>query len=114
MCKYAKANIRLTVITQLGYNVLAIVSDVCLFTCSIWCGGSKVGTQYTWSHSGSVLTYTNWGYGEPSIFAPCMNILSDGKGSDAECDSTFEFICEKPVLIYIFCSFQCEKFNKIR
>lgn len=34
---------------------LAIVSDVCLFTCSIWCGGSKIGTQYTWSHSGYTL-----------------------------------------------------------
>lgn len=92
MCQYAKANIRLTVITAriwLSFQTFAFSL--------VRYGVVEVRLVHNILGHIPVIHYTNWGYGEPSIFAPCMNILFDGKWSDAECHSTFEFICEKPV-----------------
>jgi len=67
---------------------------------SVWIGFSDASTEGSWEwQDGSVVTYTNWAWGEPNNWSEedCAQMYTSGQWNDLDCNDELPFVCKKPV-----------------
>lgn len=74
------------------------------FVCTAWtgCNDRDKEGQYRWDHSKTLLNFSNWLPGEPSLLSPsqaldrdCIDILRSGLWNDRPCSFLNSVVCEK-------------------
>ncbi|XP_030843511.1 C-type lectin lectoxin-Enh5-like [Strongylocentrotus purpuratus] len=82
-------------------NFLFVLSSRTFGTNYYWIGFNDLNEEGTWAWTdGSVSSYTNWYSGEPSGGSEHCGVLrwsSDGTWYDADCSSTYGYICKYPL-----------------
>ncbi|XP_065368714.1 perlucin-like protein [Calliphora vicina] len=66
---------------------------------AFWLGATELGHngRWSWINTGRPLLYTNWAASEPNNGINkehCLQLLSDGKWNDYDCDSRHRVVCQ--------------------
>lgn len=86
--------------------MLSFLLDTCpADRCHIWCGGNdlEIEGRFQWLNSKTIMNFTNWEPGQPSLENPekgedrdCVGLTHDGLWENMRCTISKRFICEKP------------------